>query len=264
MTDSLDTFRFEPYRVFFPLGHILAILGLAVWIVDWIEQGLPHPGAGHAVLMLQGVAFSFALGMVLTEADRSLETMRRAAGNVAAILGLLAAITAEAFLLPRHPGLAWPILSAIHLANAGAVFWFLLRRAGRALPPHLASACIALHLIFFGLLLPIVFPVQAVAVSHFTYVAGFGWFILARATGYVPVRESFRLPMGGWRPVAICGSLLLAGGFLRMVADFAPDFRPALLALAAVFVMAPVLLWSWMTLPLVSPRSRGPLPSARG
>ncbi|HZL85868.1 MAG TPA: NnrS family protein, partial [Candidatus Krumholzibacteria bacterium] len=56
----------EPYRVFFPLGIVLGLLGVGVWPIyalGWIE-GLRS--IWHIDLQLQGFLFAFILGFLLT------------------------------------------------------------------------------------------------------------------------------------------------------------------------------------------------------
>lgn len=53
MTHDPASIRIEPYRIFFPLGYILAVLGLGLWLVDCLEPGRLQPGEEHAILTMR-------------------------------------------------------------------------------------------------------------------------------------------------------------------------------------------------------------------
>lgn len=55
----------DPYRLFFPLGVIYALIGAALWILaaaGWI----PYPNVLHQMLMIQGFEQCFVTGFLLT------------------------------------------------------------------------------------------------------------------------------------------------------------------------------------------------------
>jgi uncharacterized protein involved in response to NO len=59
--------RNEPFRLLFPLGFMLASLGIGVWIPYWIRpEAFPYPGQGHAMLQIQGFLLCFILGFLMT------------------------------------------------------------------------------------------------------------------------------------------------------------------------------------------------------
>jgi uncharacterized protein involved in response to NO len=57
--------RIEPYRLFFPIGFVFALLGVAPWPLHAMGW-LPYPGAFHRALMMQGFELSFVVGFLLT------------------------------------------------------------------------------------------------------------------------------------------------------------------------------------------------------
>ena len=73
---SFDFGRFaaEPFRVFFPLGILAAVVGVALWplhlwgIVPW------YPGQTHARLMANGFFGGFIIGFLGTAMPRMLST----------------------------------------------------------------------------------------------------------------------------------------------------------------------------------------------
>ncbi|MBW8888575.1 MAG: NnrS family protein [Fibrobacteres bacterium] len=56
--------RSEPYRLLFPLGTLLAVVGIGVWIPYAIwPAAIGYPGQGHAVIQIQGFLMSFIFGL---------------------------------------------------------------------------------------------------------------------------------------------------------------------------------------------------------
>src|SRR3989338_1022957 len=65
-----DAFRDEPYRLFFPLGILLGLVGANHWSVyaaGWISQ---YSGFYHAALQMQGTLFCFVIGFLMTAIPR--------------------------------------------------------------------------------------------------------------------------------------------------------------------------------------------------
>lgn len=50
----------------FPLGLTLGLFGASVWVLQWAGAGFAPTTASHAGLMIQGFAFSFVAGFLLT------------------------------------------------------------------------------------------------------------------------------------------------------------------------------------------------------
>lgn len=63
----------EPYRVLFPLGVVLGVIGVLLWPLH-VWGPLPYPREAHANLMVQGFLASFILGFLGTALPRLLET----------------------------------------------------------------------------------------------------------------------------------------------------------------------------------------------
>jgi hypothetical protein len=62
-----DAILAEPYRLLFPMGFILAAVGIGIWIPYYFRpQDFPYPGQGHAVLQIQGFLLCFILGFLMT------------------------------------------------------------------------------------------------------------------------------------------------------------------------------------------------------
>lgn len=117
--DPFDS-SIEPFRIFFPLGYVLAILGLGLWILDFLEPTGSSPGKGHAVLMMQGFVFPFFLGIILTELGKSFGNIRYPhLIHLALIPALLLGVAAAA--LAREVG-----LSQVFLIFAAFAFFLFL------------------------------------------------------------------------------------------------------------------------------------------
>ncbi len=57
---------FDPYRLFFPLGTLAAILGTLPWIFFGIGASGYYPGQFHSDLMIGGFLFAFSAGFLMT------------------------------------------------------------------------------------------------------------------------------------------------------------------------------------------------------
>ncbi len=71
---AISVFCKEPYRLFFPLGFIYALIGSSHWI--WFHLGwTEHYGAAfHGFFQIQGFGTAFAVGFLMTALPRFLET----------------------------------------------------------------------------------------------------------------------------------------------------------------------------------------------
>jgi uncharacterized protein involved in response to NO len=56
----------EPYRLFFPLGIVLGLLGVSVWPLYALGLGIAPSAGGHVGLQIQGFVLAFSLGFLLT------------------------------------------------------------------------------------------------------------------------------------------------------------------------------------------------------
>ena len=83
----------EPFRVFFPVGSTLGILGVSLWLIYYLGAPIPYPNITHARLMIEGLMASFVFGFLGTAGPRLTSTPHFSATEVAIIftLDLLAA-----------------------------------------------------------------------------------------------------------------------------------------------------------------------------
>jgi uncharacterized protein involved in response to NO len=83
----------EPFRIFFPAGLLLGIVGVSLWPLFYLGAGIPYPGVSHARLMIEGFMGSFVLGFLGTAGPRILSAPALSLRIVGALftLDLLAA-----------------------------------------------------------------------------------------------------------------------------------------------------------------------------
>ena len=71
---SLRILSEEPFRIFFPTGLFLGIVGVSLWLLFYFGAGIPYPGISHARLMIEGFMGSFVLGFLGTAGPRILSS----------------------------------------------------------------------------------------------------------------------------------------------------------------------------------------------
>jgi uncharacterized protein involved in response to NO len=60
----------DPYRVFFPLGVVLGIAGVSIWLLYWLGLTAGYSGRAHAFVQIEGFLYSFIAGFLLTAVPR--------------------------------------------------------------------------------------------------------------------------------------------------------------------------------------------------
>jgi uncharacterized protein involved in response to NO len=56
----------EPFRIFFPAGVLLGVVGVSLWVLFYLGAGIPYPNVAHARLMIEGFMASFIFGFLGT------------------------------------------------------------------------------------------------------------------------------------------------------------------------------------------------------
>ena len=64
----------EPFRVFFPTGLLLGIIGVALWPAYYFGIIATYPSISHARLMIEGFMASFIIGFLGTAGPRITST----------------------------------------------------------------------------------------------------------------------------------------------------------------------------------------------
>jgi uncharacterized protein involved in response to NO len=83
----------EPFRIFFPVGVLLGVVGVSLWVLFYLGAGIPYPNVAHARLMIEGFMASFIFGFLGTAGPRITSAPHFSLSEVATIftLDLLAA-----------------------------------------------------------------------------------------------------------------------------------------------------------------------------
>jgi len=64
----------EPFRIFFPTGIVLGIVGVALWPAYFLGFVATYPGTAHSRLMIEGFMASFIIGFLGTAGPRITST----------------------------------------------------------------------------------------------------------------------------------------------------------------------------------------------
>ena len=88
----------EPFRIFFPTGALLGLVGISLWILYYGGAGVPYPNVAHARLMIEGMMASFIFGFLGTAGPRLTSAPHFSFAEVATLFTLdLLAAGAHAF-----------------------------------------------------------------------------------------------------------------------------------------------------------------------
>jgi uncharacterized protein involved in response to NO len=60
----------EPFRIFFPAGALLGLIGVSLWVLYYMGAGVAYPNIAHARLMIEGMMASFIFGFLGTAGPR--------------------------------------------------------------------------------------------------------------------------------------------------------------------------------------------------
>src|SRR5215510_1089883 len=60
----------DPYRLFFPLGIILGLLGVSIWPLYYYGVTPGYSGRAHAFVQTDGFLYAFIVGFLLTAIPR--------------------------------------------------------------------------------------------------------------------------------------------------------------------------------------------------
>ena len=85
---SIQLFCEEPFRLFFPVGLLLGIAGVALWPLYYAGLVTGYPGTSHARLMVEGFIASFIIGFLGTAGPRITSTHHFSRTELIALLTL--------------------------------------------------------------------------------------------------------------------------------------------------------------------------------
>jgi uncharacterized protein involved in response to NO len=78
----------EPFRIFFPTGALLGVVGVSLWVLFYLGVGIPYPNVAHARLMIEGFMASFIFGFLGTAGPRITSAPHFSFAEVATIFTL--------------------------------------------------------------------------------------------------------------------------------------------------------------------------------
>jgi len=80
--------RAEPFRIFFPLGVLVALSGVSLWPLYFSGLHKFYPGIMHARMMIEGFMGAFVIGFLGTAGPRLTESKPFSKGEFWSLLGL--------------------------------------------------------------------------------------------------------------------------------------------------------------------------------
>ncbi len=228
----------EPFRVFFPLGVLAAVIGALLWPLHLWGLSPIYPGQAHARLMAFGLFGAFILGFLGTSLPRLLSAPPLGVRNV---LGLaFAHLVTIGLLALGHPGWA----DHVFLAE---LLWFIALAATRALqredlpPPEFVLAGLAFLCVVTGTVIGVIYHYNDELDPHWVLlrrllcyqgfvllpILGVGPSFMPRLFGVRPAGyPEMRHPNAAWTRrmlaalvtgiVVLCSFLLEAGGWYRI------------------------------------------------
>ena len=78
----------EPFRLFFPIGSVLALVGVSLWPLYYASILTEYPAIWHARLMIEGFMASFMIGFLGTAAPRLVSAPHFSRAEVLVLLTL--------------------------------------------------------------------------------------------------------------------------------------------------------------------------------
>lgn len=190
--------RAEPYRILFPLGTLLAVIGMGIWIPFAIwPSAIGYPGQGHAVIQIQGFLMCFIFGFLTTMLPKAMGV--RPLGPIAYAAFPVCLIGISLSALAGAPALA----QGIHLALLAVFLAFAATRFPQRKsqpPPSFVFIAAAIGLDLIGTLLKLAAllgmtgptALRAGAILQFQafpllLIVGVGGFLLPKLFGQGPI-----------------------------------------------------------------------------
>lgn len=185
----MTALRREPFRLFFPLGVVLAWAGVGHWLAYAVGLTTTYSCQAHALVQIEGFLLAFATGFLLTAIPRRTQTPPPAVATLG-VLAALQLVTVIASLEER-----WAVAALAAVGQIGGLVAFAARRltAARARRPPPGFVLVPLALLQ-GLM-------GSVLIAG---TAAYGWDALADRLGRLLVEQGLFLCL-----VAGVGSLVL-------------------------------------------------------
>jgi uncharacterized protein involved in response to NO len=123
----------EPFRLFFPLGVLLAWVGIGHWLLYSLGVTQTYSCQLHGLVQMQGFMMAFAVGFLLTAIPRRTQTAPPGGTEIGLLAAALVATTAAAV------AERWVAAELAYLGTFGVLLRFALQRlraaAGARRPP---------------------------------------------------------------------------------------------------------------------------------
>jgi uncharacterized protein involved in response to NO len=139
LPSTASRWRREPFRIFFPLGVLLAWIGIGHWLLYATGAAATYSCMFHGLVQMESFMMAFAIGFLLTALPRRTQTPPPTAAELALLVAALVIITVAA-LLER-----WVVTQLAYLSVLATLLQFAIRRflgrgAGRRPPPRRPGA----------------------------------------------------------------------------------------------------------------------------
>ncbi len=118
---GVPVWRKEPYRLLFPLGVSIAVVGVGQWLA-FAHQLTGYRSIFHAMAQVQGFLFCFITGFLFTFVPRRTFTAPPAAWQMAVALVCPVGVAATAW------AEQWAVTQVFHLALVGVLLQFVVSR----------------------------------------------------------------------------------------------------------------------------------------
>jgi uncharacterized protein involved in response to NO len=203
----------EPFRIFFPIGSLVAVLGVSLWPLYYAGALAEYPAILHARLMIEGFMASFIIGFLGTAGPRITSAPHFSRAEVLALL-TLDLLAAGLHLGGSHR--AGDFLFALCLASFAFVLGKRFVQRADSPPPNFVLVALGLLNGVIGALLVARFQNELYSVSYrigasfleqgfvLLPILGVGPYLLARLLDISradALPESRVLPLG-WMPRA--------------------------------------------------------------
>ncbi len=257
---SWEELQQEPFRLLFPLGFVLASIGIGAWIPYYLwPQAFPYPGQGHAILQIQGFLLCFILGFLTTMLPKILGV--RPLGRFQFTLFPLGLIALSVCVWVNAPH-SQTAIQVVHLLLIGNFLAFIVRRwpERKGSPPStFLFIPMAMAADLIGTVMRILVSTQVTGAGLYRastllqyqafpllLILGIGGFLLPKLFGNAVINpQALRNQAGS--PILIpltMGAVLLASFALEAAA---PAFGNGTLALRLAYLLRTAV-WAWFTL----------------
>lgn len=121
-TADISLWRSEPFRFFFPLGVILAWIGVGHWLLYATGVAATYSCTFHGLIQMQAFMMAFAIGFLLTALPRRTQTQPVARLEMTALATALVVFAAAAI------AERWVIAETAYAALFALLIEFAMRR----------------------------------------------------------------------------------------------------------------------------------------